>query len=90
MTTTAIDVTIENQQPFSSYLAARSTIGALPLTKKLSRSLGFEDTNWFTSNYHLFNILRRTIVQIEDFVYQGTTYVVYAYGSTKDLLPPEA
>ncbi|KAL7213439.1 hypothetical protein ACSBR2_016045 [Camellia fascicularis] len=29
-TTTAIDTTIANQQPFSSYLTARSTIGALP------------------------------------------------------------
>ncbi|THG07115.1 hypothetical protein TEA_022536 [Camellia sinensis var. sinensis] len=54
------------------------------------RSLGFVDTNWFVSNYHILNILRCTIVPIEDSVYQGTIYVVYAYGSTKDLLPPEA
>ncbi|KAF5942192.1 hypothetical protein HYC85_019834 [Camellia sinensis] len=36
------------------------------------------------------DILRRTIVQIEDSVNQGATYVVYVYGSTKNLLPPEA
>ncbi|KAL7209062.1 hypothetical protein ACSBR1_030751 [Camellia fascicularis] len=36
------------------------------------------------------DILRRTIVQIEDSVNQGATYVVYVYGSAKNLLPPEA
>ena len=35
------------------------------------------------------DVLRHVIVQIEDSLNQGATFVVYAYGSTKNLLPPE-
>ncbi|XP_057491294.1 uncharacterized protein LOC130777012 [Actinidia eriantha] len=35
------------------------------------------------------DVLRHAIVQIEDSLNQGATFVVYAYGSTKNLLPPE-
>ncbi|CAK9154941.1 unnamed protein product [Ilex paraguariensis] len=35
------------------------------------------------------DVLRRTIVAVEDSLTQGATFVVYAYSSAKELLPPE-
>lgn len=35
------------------------------------------------------NVLRQSILAIEDYLRQGGTLVVYAYGSAKEFLPPE-
>lgn len=35
------------------------------------------------------DVLRQSILAIEDYLRQGGTFVVYAYGSAKELLPPE-
>ncbi|CAN0923048.1 hypothetical protein LINGRAHAP2_LOCUS33371, partial [Linum grandiflorum] len=35
------------------------------------------------------DILRRTIIVVEDSIVKGTYFVVYSYGSAKELLPPE-
>ncbi|GAV86821.1 hypothetical protein CFOL_v3_30247 [Cephalotus follicularis] len=35
------------------------------------------------------DLLRRTIVAVEDSITYGASFVVYSYGSAKDLLPPE-
>lgn len=35
------------------------------------------------------DVLRRTIVTVEDSLKDGASFVVYSYGSTKELLPPD-
>lgn len=35
------------------------------------------------------DVLRRTIVALEDSISNGASFVVYSYGTTKELLPPE-
>ncbi|OVA11051.1 Rhodanese-like domain [Macleaya cordata] len=35
------------------------------------------------------DVLRQTIVSVEDYLASGTTFVVYYYSSAKELLPPE-
>ncbi|KAG6668426.1 uncharacterized protein LOC122275709 [Carya illinoinensis] len=35
------------------------------------------------------DVLRRTIVTVEDYLKDGASFVVYSYGSTKELLPPD-
>ena len=34
------------------------------------------------------DVLRRTIVAVEDSLTNGTSFIVYSYGSTKEMLPP--
>lgn len=73
---------------FNGIFSSADQVGEQGRNKLTNFSTGFKESSIKASGFAI-DLLRHAVVAIEDSLINSTSFVVYTYGSVKELFPPE-